>query len=169
MSRDVDRWNGVNMLCCVKTKRRYNKRNGTILVVGKKKIVNNQRYLKITIPMKQNDSKSASLMWPLHPQQQNTPSQIKQLDFFSSSVNWCGGHQWWQTAAIPAPDVIDTSLLWDCCSVQPAKSAEKVSASQLKLTVALTYKSVGQLDGSMMCCPLLDWNIFCLSFNGSLI
>lgn len=66
-------------------------------------------------------------------QQQNTPSEIKPLDYFSDpaySANWCRAISD-DMLLLPAPDVTDTSLLWDCCSVQPAQSAEKVSVSQL--------------------------------------
>lgn len=66
---------------------------------------------------------------------------------------------------LPAPDVIDTSLLWDCCSAQLAQSAEKSFCESAKLTAALTGRSVGELDGSVIYRLKQGWIVFSFTFD----
>lgn len=72
------------------------------------------------------------LSYGLHPPTTKHTKRNKTswLFFRPSVANWCRAISD-DRLLLPAPDVIDTSLLWDCCSVQPAQSAEKVCVSQL--------------------------------------
>lgn len=67
---------------------------------------------------------------------------------------------------LPAPDVIDTSLLWDCCSAQLVQSAEKVSASQQN---SQQHWQSGRLAGWLGDTQIQGWNVFSCTFDRCLI
>lgn len=65
------------------------------------------------------------------------------LRFDSDQIGAIGGDELLLLLLLPAPDVVDASLLLDRCSAQPARSAEKVSLSQQNRVSRL----VSRLDG----------------------
>lgn len=71
------------------------------------------------------------------------------LRFDSDQIGAIGGDEL-LLLLLPAPDVVDASLLQDRCSAQPARSAEKVSLSQQNRVSRLVSRLDGWMaDGSM--------------------
>lgn len=105
----------------------------------------------------------------------NTAGKIKYLRLAevnlwpTDTANWYGAISDDGLLLLPAPDVIDTFLLWDCCFSSTCPVSRKSFCESAKLTAALADRSVGWPDGSVIYCLMQGCKVFSLTFNSCLI